>query len=57
MERADCRVDGARRDVLEQITHAPRGNIVDLYTTLPWPTLCEAVQCLTVSRLTPVECA
>jgi Phage integrase, N-terminal SAM-like domain len=46
-----ARVDGARRDVLEQITHAPRGNILDLYTSLPWPTLCEAIQCLNVRRL------
>lgn len=46
-----ARVDGARKDVLEQITHAPRGNIMDLYTTLPWPTLCEAVQCLKIKRL------
>ena len=46
-----ARVDGARKDVLEQITHATRGNIMDLYTTLPWPTLCEAVQCLKISRL------
>lgn len=46
-----ARVDGARRDVLEQITHAPRGNILDLYTTLPWPTLCEAIACMKVKRL------
>ena len=25
------------------MTHGPRGNIVDLYTTLPWELLCEEV--------------
>lgn len=51
------RVDGARRDVLEQITHAPRRNIIDLYSSLPWPTLCAAIGCLRVrwlGRLLPV---
>src|SRR5215831_11995548 len=33
--------DGARRDVLRWITHGPEGDIVSLYTTLPWATLCE----------------
>lgn len=46
-----AQVDGARRDVLEQITHAAKGDIIDLYTSLPWPTLCEAVRCLRVRRL------
>ena len=46
-----ARVDGARLDVLEQITHAPKRNIMDLYTTLPWPTLCLAVRCIRVRRL------
>src|SRR5438445_13438757 len=31
------------RAVLEWVTHGPRGNIVDLYTTLPWELLCEEV--------------
>jgi integrase len=43
-----CLVDGARKDVLRQITHGARGDIMDAYTTLPWPTLCEAVACLKV---------
>ncbi len=46
-----CRVDGARKDVLEQITHGARGNILDAYTSLPWPTLCEAVATLRVGRV------
>ena len=46
-----ARTDGARRDVLEVITHGPRGNIVDIYTTLPWPLLCEEVAKLRVQLL------
>jgi len=30
--------------VLEKITHNARGEIVDLYSTWQWPTLCEAVE-------------
>jgi hypothetical protein len=36
-------VDGARRDLLETVTHGPRGDIVSVYTTFPWPALCEEV--------------
>jgi hypothetical protein len=33
--------DGARRDVLKVITHAPdAADVMSLYTTYPWPTLC-----------------
>lgn len=46
-----ARVDGARKDVLEQITHSGRGGIMDVYTSLPWPSLCEAVACLKVERI------
>ena len=35
--------DGGRKDILRWITHGPEGDIVDLYTTLPWHTLCEEV--------------
>jgi hypothetical protein len=45
-----ARVDGAPRDVLQHITHAPKRNIIDLYTTLPWPMLCAAVSCLRVRQ-------
>ncbi len=38
-----AREDGARKDILEWVTHGPRGDIVDLYTTLPWSLLCEEV--------------
>ncbi len=42
------RVDGARVDILEQVSHGPRGTIVDMYTTLPWPTLCEEIRKLRI---------
>lgn len=45
-----CRVDGARKDILEMVSHNPRGNIVDIYTTMPWPSLCEEVAKLKVER-------
>jgi integrase len=38
-----AQVDGARRDLLETITHGPRGDIINVYTTFPWPALCEEV--------------
>ena len=31
--------DGGRKDILRWITHGPEGDIIDLYTTLPWHTL------------------
>lgn len=45
-----ARVDGARSDMLRHVTHGAGGDIVDQYTTLPWPTLCEAVHALRVAR-------
>lgn len=45
-----AQADGATKDVLEHITHGPRGNIMNIYTTLPWETLCEAVACLQIER-------
>jgi integrase len=41
-------VDGARREVLETLTHDPKGDITSLYTTWPWPTKCEEVAKLNV---------
>lgn len=43
-----CRRGGARKDVLERITHNARGDIIDRYTHLDWLPLCEAVLCLTL---------
>jgi integrase len=38
-----AQVDGARRDLLETISHGPRGDIVSVYTTFPWPALCAEI--------------
>ncbi len=35
-----AQADGAARNVLEAMTHGPRGDIVDLYTSFPWPVMC-----------------
>ena len=43
-----ARSDGARKDILEQIFHGPRGDIMDMYTTLPWRVLCDEVSKLRV---------
>ena len=45
-----ARRDGARKDILEAITHGPRGDIVDMYTTLPWELLCEEVAKLKIEQ-------
>jgi integrase len=41
-----CRRGGARKDVLERVTHNARGDIVDRYTHFDWEPLCAAVSCL-----------
>jgi len=43
--------DGARKDVLRWITHGPTGDIMDLYTTLPWSSLCAEVRKLRVEMV------
>jgi integrase len=44
-----ARTDGARKDVLERVTHGSRGDIVDMYTELPWALRCEEVAKLRVA--------
>ena len=44
------RSGGARREVVEKITHNASGEIIDAYTTWEWSTLCEAVGCLQPAR-------
>jgi hypothetical protein len=44
-----ARADGARADILRWATHGPTGDIVDDYTTLPWPALCEEVAKVRIS--------
>ena len=46
-----AQVDGARRDLLEVVTHGPRGDIVSIYTTFPWPALCAEVAKLNIALL------
>jgi integrase len=41
-----CRRGGARKEVLERVTHNAKGDIVDGYTHWDWAPLCEAVNCL-----------
>jgi hypothetical protein len=38
-----ARGDGARADILRWVTHGRTGDIVDVYTTLPWEALCAEV--------------
>jgi len=35
--------DGARRDIIEAISHGPRGDIISVYTQLPWPVMCAEI--------------
>jgi len=44
-----AQADGARRDILRWITHGPEGDIVSLYTSLPWTALCEEVAKLNIA--------
>ena len=44
-----AQVDGARRDLLETVTHGPRGDIINVYTTFPWPALCAEVAKLQIA--------
>ena len=37
---------GARKDVLQTITHNAQGNVMDMYTTFSWKVMCEAVATL-----------
>lgn len=41
-----ARRGGARKDVIEKVTHNARGDIVDRYTHFDYAPLCEAVLCL-----------
>lgn len=43
-----ARAGGARPDILKWATHGPSGDIIDIYTSLPWDTICEAVACLKI---------
>lgn len=45
-----ARADGARPDILKTVTHGQSGNILDVYTTLPWEAVCTEVRKLRVER-------
>jgi integrase len=48
--------DGAERDVLQVITHAPNPeDVMSLYTTFPWPRLCAAVAKLRITLPDPSQ--
>lgn len=42
--------DGADKHKLRWVTHGPPADIIDLYTTLPWETLCSQVAVLKIQR-------
>lgn len=42
-----CRRGGAQKDIVQRITHNPKGDIVDQYTHFDWEPLCSAVLALT----------
>ena len=44
-----ARADGAVADTLHFATHGPDGDIMDEYTTLPWPALCAEVAKVRIS--------
>ena len=46
-----ARSGGARPDILKWATHGPSGDIIDIYTSMPWEPLCEAVSCLKLDLL------
>ena len=45
-----ARADGASGELLRYVTHGPKGDIMDAYTTPPWHALCDQVACLRVGR-------
>ncbi len=52
-----CRRGGARKDVVERITHNAKGDIVDAYTHWDWDPLCEAVLCLKLGLVAALPAA
>jgi len=45
-----AREDGAERDVLKLVTHAPPSDVFDLYTSVPWERRCAEVTKLRIER-------
>jgi hypothetical protein len=44
-----ARANGGRPDILRWVTHGRTGDITDVYTTLPWPALCDEVSKLEIA--------
>jgi len=40
--------DGGRKEILRWVSHGPSGDVMDLYTTLPWAALCGEVAKLNI---------
>ena len=45
--------DGADKHVLEAMTHGPRGDIVNLYTSFPWEVMCREMAKLKIELPAP----
>jgi hypothetical protein len=45
--------DGARRDVLQGITHGNKGDIIDLYNSPLWSLKCQEMAKLRIRRVPP----
>ena len=45
-----ARGDGASKDILRWATHGPSGDIVDAYTSMPWPAICAEVAKLRIDK-------
>ena len=50
-----ARAGGADTVALKAVTHGRSQEILDMYTTMPWPALCAAVLCLKVPLPVPPE--
>lgn len=50
-----CLGDGASKDILRWITHAPEGDVIDDYTTLVWNPLCREVSRLQIQLRRPEQ--
>jgi integrase len=48
-----ARGDGARKDLLRLVTHGGEGDVVDMYTEMPWASLCEEVAKLKLAAPAP----
>jgi integrase len=48
-----ARADGATKDLLRLVTHGPEGDIVDIYTEMPWSALCAEVAKLKLAPPAP----